>query len=169
MTSRFLGLNHCALMNDESSYSLLLQPLSQIHLYERGRPGLIKQLVFFFVVALFVLIIACINFMNLSTARATRRAKEVGVRKVLGASVSGIITLLCRDFTKWILLANIIAWPLAYIFMNRWLENFAYKINIEWWIYLLAGGIALLIALLTVSSQAVNTALANPVKSIRYE
>jgi putative ABC transport system permease protein len=88
---------------------------------------------------------------------------------VLGASVSGIVALLSREFVKLVLVANLIAWPVAYYVMNKWLQDFAYRIDIGWWIFALAGGLALLIALLTVSTQAVKAALANPVEALRYE
>ncbi len=114
-------------------------------------------------------IIACMGLYGLSLFTAQRRTKEVGIRKVLGASVSGVVILLSKEFTQWILVANIIAWPVAYYFMHKWLDNFAYKTNINIWVFLLSGGIALLIALATVGLQAVKAATANPVKSLRYE
>jgi putative ABC transport system permease protein len=91
------------------------------------------------------------------------------VRKVLGASAAGIAGLLSKDFVKLVLTANLIAWPLAYFAMNKWLQDFAYRIDISWWMFALAGGLALLIALLTVSTQAIKAALANPVEALRYE
>ena len=100
---------------------------------------------------------------------AERRKKEVGIRKVLGATIPQILSLLSRDFTRWILLANVIAWPFAYFGMNKWLQNYAYRIEISWWVFVLAGGLALLIALATISTQAIRVALANPVESLRYE
>jgi putative ABC transport system permease protein len=87
----------------------------------------------------------------------------------LGARVSDIVNLLSKEFIKLVLAAKVIAWPIAYITMNRWLQNFAYRIEIWWGIFALAGGVALLIALLTVSIQALRAALTNPVKSLRYE
>jgi putative ABC transport system permease protein len=80
-----------------------------------------------------------------------------------------MIFMLTNEFVKWVLLANLIAWPVAYYFMNRWLQDFAYKIEISWWMFALAGGIALVIALATVSIQAIKAATANPVESLRYE
>lgn len=88
---------------------------------------------------------------------------------MLGASVTGLVFLLSGQFTRWVVAANIIAWPLAWYAMNRWLENFAYRIEIGWWMYLLAGVLALLIALITVSAQAIKAALINPVDSLHYE
>jgi len=98
-----------------------------------------------------------------------RKIKEIGIRKVLGASVARIITLLTKDFTKWILIANIIAIPIAWFAINKWLQNFAYRINLSWWIFALAGTIALLIALLTVSWQSIKASRMNPAASIRAE
>ena len=128
-----------------------------------------KYVYIFSAIALFIILIACINFMNLSTARSSGRAKEVGIRKVLGASVSAIVFMLSSEFTKWILLSNLIAWPIAWYAMNKWLQNFAYRINIGWWTFLLAGAMALFIAVLTVSYQAIRAATANPVEALRYE
>jgi len=115
------------------------------------------------------IIIACLGLYGLILYTAERKTKEIGVRKVLGASVPGVIILLVKEFAKWVLIANIIAWPIAYYFMHNWLQNFAYKINISWWLFILAGGIAFTIALLTVSFQAIKAATANPVESLRYE
>jgi putative ABC transport system permease protein len=98
-----------------------------------------------------------------------RRTKEISIRKVLGSSVLEIITMLIKDFTQWILLANLIAWPISWYIMNRWLQNFAYKIDISWWEFVLPGGIALIIALTTVIFQTIKAATANPVESLRYE
>ncbi|HID30255.1 MAG TPA: FtsX-like permease family protein, partial [Desulfobacterales bacterium] len=95
--------------------------------------------------------------------------KEIGIRKVLGASISSIVLLLSKDFTKLVIVSNLIAWPIAYYAMNRWLQDFAYRINIGLGTFLLAGIIALVIALLTVNSQAVKAALSNPVDALRSE
>ena len=98
-----------------------------------------------------------------------QRKKEIGIRKVLGASVFELITMLSREFTKWVLIANIIAWPLAYYLMNNWLNNFAYRTDITLWVFILSGIIVLLIALLTVCYHAIKAAMANPIESLRYE
>ena len=115
------------------------------------------------------IIIACLGLFALSAFMAEQRSKEIGVRKVLGASVQGITTLLSGDFIKLVLLAILIASPLAWWGMNRWLQDFAYKIPISWWMFASAGLGAILIALITVSFQSVKAALANPVKSLRSE
>ena len=115
------------------------------------------------------LLVACLGLFGLAAFAAEQRTKEIGIRKVLGASVAHVISLLSKDFVRLVLLANLIAWPVGYWAMSRWLQNFAYRIEIGWWIFALAGGMALLIALLTVSMQAIRAALANPVEALRYE
>ena len=115
------------------------------------------------------ILISCLGLFGLAAFATTQRTKEIGIRKVLGASVKQIVGLLSKDFIKLVLIAIIIASPIAYYFMNQWLQDFAYRINIEWWIFALAGIIAIAIALLTVSYQAIKAAIANPVKSLRME
>jgi putative ABC transport system permease protein len=113
--------------------------------------------------------IAGLGLFGLAAFAAEQRTKEVGIRKVLGASVAGVVALLSNDFVKLVLIANLFAWPMAWYAMNRWLQNFAYRIEIGWWIFALAGMGALAVALLTVSTQAIRAALANPVEALRYE
>lgn len=113
--------------------------------------------------------IACLGLFGLATFTAEQRTKEIGVRKVLGASVSSIVTLLSKDFIKLVLLAIVIASPIAWYAMNRWLEGFAYRTDIAWWVFALAGLLAVGIALLTVSFQSIKAALMNPVKSLKTE
>jgi putative ABC transport system permease protein len=115
------------------------------------------------------IILACLGLFGLSAYAIKQRVKEIGIRKVLGASVSHIVTLLSTDFIKLVLIAVAIAAPIAWWAASKWLQDFVYRINIGWWIFALAGGLALLIALLTVSFQAVKAAVANPVKSLRTE
>jgi putative ABC transport system permease protein len=119
--------------------------------------------------AFLAMFIACLGLLGMASYVAQQRTKEIAVRKVLGASVGRITILLSQDFVKLVLLANIIAWPVAYFAMNWWLQDFAYRIDIGWQMFLLAGGAAIGIALLTVSTQAIKTALANPVEALRYE
>jgi putative ABC transport system permease protein len=119
--------------------------------------------------ALLAIMIACLGLFALSAFMAEQRRKEIGIRKVLGASVQSINTLLSMDFLKLVLMAILIASPVAWWVMNKWLQNFAYRISVSWWIFATAGFGALLIALLTVSFQSVKAALANPVKSLRSE
>jgi putative ABC transport system permease protein len=115
------------------------------------------------------ILISCMGLFGLASFMALQRTKEIGIRKVLGATVFSIIALLSKDFLKLILLSNLIAWPLSYIIMGRWLENFAYQISISPWIFAIAGLAALVIALLTISVKAIKAALINPVKSLRNE
>jgi putative ABC transport system permease protein len=115
------------------------------------------------------IIISCLGLFGLAAYTNLQRTKEIGIRKVVGASFQNILVMLIKDFTKWVLMANIIAWPVAYYFMSKWLQDFAYRINISWWMFVLSGGIALTIALATISFQALKAATANPVESLRYE
>ena len=105
----------------------------------------------------------------LSSFIAEQRTKEIGIRKALGASISGIILLLSKEFTKWVVVANIVSWPVAYFVMNQWLQNFTYRINLGLGTFVFAGVSALVIALLSVGYQAVKVAKANPVDALRYE
>lgn len=123
----------------------------------------------FTIASALAIFIACLGLFGLATYMTEQRTKEIGVRKVLGASVIGIVTLLSKDFLKLVVIAILIASPLAWYVTYRWLENFAYKIAIEWWVFALAGLLAVGIALLTVSFQSVKAALMNPVKSLRSE
>lgn len=115
------------------------------------------------------ILIACLGLFGLATHTAQQRTKEIGVRKVLGASVTSIVTLLSKDFLKLVLIAIVIASPLAWYAMHQWLQDFAYKIDLAWWIFALAGLFAVAIALLTVSLQSMKAALMNPVKSLRMD
>ncbi len=119
--------------------------------------------------ALITILIACLGLVGLTSFSTEQRTKEIGIRKVLGATVPEIVVLLGREFLKWVLLANIIAWPVAYYFMDRWLQNFAYRTDVSIWIFLLSGVLAFIIAMLTVSYQSIKAANANPVDSLRYE
>jgi putative ABC transport system permease protein len=115
------------------------------------------------------IVISALGLFGLATFVAEQKTKEIGIRKVLGASVTQITVMLSRDFATLVLIAVVIASPIAYWAMSRWLENFAYKISLSWWIFVSAGIVALLIALLTISGQAIRAAIANPVKSLRTE
>ena len=119
--------------------------------------------------AVIAILIACLGLFGLATYTAEQRIKEIGVRKVLGATISNIVSMLSKDFILLVVIASVIAIPLAWWAMNKWLQDFAYRINIGWWVFAAAGIVALLIAVITVSSQAVKAALANPVKSLRTE
>jgi putative ABC transport system permease protein len=120
--------------------------------------------------ALLAIIITCLGLFGLSAYTAERRTKEIGIRKVLGASVSGITGLLSKDFLKLVILSSIISFPLAWWFMHDWfLQGYAYRIKINWWVFIMAAALALFIALFTISFQAIKAALSNPVKSLRTE
>ncbi len=126
-----------------------------------------SQIVLYF--SIIAILISCLGLFGLATFTAETRTKEIGVRKVLGASVASIVALLSKDFLKLVLIAIVIASPIAWYAMNAWLADFAYKVDISWWVFALAGGLAVGIALLTVSFQSVKAALMNPVKSLRSE
>jgi putative ABC transport system permease protein len=119
--------------------------------------------------AILAILIACLGLFGLTTFIAEQRTREIGIRKVLGASVNGIIQLLSREFLKLVIISFIIAIPVAWWLMNKWLEDFAYRVTIGWWMFAVAGIIALLIAVFTVSFQSIKAAIANPVKSLRTE
>jgi putative ABC transport system permease protein len=119
--------------------------------------------------AILAIFISCLGLLGLASFMTEQRTKEIGIRKVLGAPVSRIILLLSADFTKWVLAANIIAWPLAYFAISKWLENFAYRTSLNMSIFILSGVLALATALITVSYQTLKAALSNPVESLRYE
>jgi ABC-type antimicrobial peptide transport system permease subunit len=121
------------------------------------------------VFAALAIIISCLGLFGLAAYTAERRTKEIGIRKVLGASVSGIAGLLSKDFMKLVLIASGIAFPIAWWAMHNWLQGYSYRIEISWWIFIAAGSVALLIALVTISFQAIRAATANPVKSLRTE
>jgi len=115
------------------------------------------------------ILISCLGLFGLASYSAERRVKEIGIRKVLGASVQNITAMLSKDFIKLVLIANLIAWPLAWIGISRWLQDFAYRVPVSWWVFIAAAAIAIVIALVTVSFQAIKAAIANPVKSLRTE
>lgn len=119
--------------------------------------------------SILIIFISCLGLLGLTIVAVSQRTKEIGVRKVLGASVSGIAALLSKEFVKLVLISIVIASPVAWWLMNSWLGDFAYRINIRWWVFVLAGLLAVFIALITVSFQAIKAAIANPVKALRTE
>jgi len=119
--------------------------------------------------AFLAIFISCLGLFGLVTFTAEQKTKEIGIRKVLGASVTGIVRMLSKDFLKLVLIAAAIAFPVAWWLMNKWLQDFEYRIQIGWWVFIVAGVAAILIALLTISFQSIKAALANPVKSLRTE
>ncbi len=129
----------------------------------------IRQQTILSVFAMLAIFVACLGLFGLASFTATKRFKEIGVRKVLGSSVQGIVVLLSKDLLKPVLIASCIALPVGYWAMNKWLQNFAYKTSLSWWIFVLAALITFGIALITVSIKAIKAAIANPVKSLRTE
>lgn len=115
------------------------------------------------------LLVSCLGLFGLASFMTSKRVKEIGIRKVLGATAGGITVLLSKQFTKWVIVSNLFAWPLAYYLLSRWLENFAYRMDLSPLPFLLSGAAALGIAVITVSFQAIKAAIANPVESLRYE
>lgn len=119
--------------------------------------------------ALLAIVITCLGLFGLAAYTAERRTKEIGVRKVLGASVTGIAGLLSKDFLKLVILSSLISFPIAWWLMHNWLQNFAYRVQINWWVFIVAAVLAIVIALFTISFQAIKAAFSNPVKSLRTE
>lgn len=113
--------------------------------------------------------VACLGLFGLTSYMTEQKTKEIGIRKVLGASVVNVLFLTTRQFIILIMFANFIAWPLAYYFMNKWLEDFAFRINIGIETFILSAAVIIFIAVFTISFQALKASLANPVKSLRYE
>lgn len=128
-----------------------------------------RQATLFTIFACIAIFIACLGLFGLSAFAISQRFKEIGIRKVLGASISSIVTLLSSDFLKLVLIAAVIAFPVTWYFMNSWLQDFAYRITIPWWIFIVAALVAATVALATICFQAVKAAVANPVKSLRTE
>ena len=123
----------------------------------------------FTIFAILAIIIACLGLFGLTAFTAEQRKKEIGIRKVLGATVTNIVAMLSKEFLILIVAANVIAWPVSYYLMNKWLDDFAYKTEIGIGVFLISGLAVLIIALITVSFQAIHAAVSNPVNSIRYE
>jgi len=156
----------------------ILHSIDQNHLFEYHfldkqwdlfyREDRIRETIFL-IVAILTVLIACLGLFGLATYAAEQRIKEIGIRKVLGASIGSIVTMLSKDFLRLVLIAALIAFPVAWWAMDQWLHDFAYRVAISWWVFIVAGFTALLIALLTISFQAIKAAVANPVKSLRTE
>jgi len=148
---------------EQFEYSFLDSRINQLYESEKKMQDL------FIVFSVFSILVACLGLLGLVSFTAELKTKEIGIRKVLGASTGHVIVLLSKEFIKWILLANIVAWPLAWFMMNKWLQNFAYKTNIGWIVFVLAGFVTMAIAIFTFIFQTVKTACAKPVISLRYE
>jgi len=144
-------------------YSFLDEDFKKNYKNDRQLASLVSSL------TAIAILISCLGLFALAAFAAERRTKEIGIRKVLGASVAGITGLLAKDFLKLVVASFVIAFPMAYYFLQRWLADFAYRIDIQWWMFVTAALAAVLVAFLTVSFQSVRAALANPVKSLRSE
>jgi putative ABC transport system permease protein len=149
--------------NSPFTYSFLDQDFQRN--YDKDR--LTSRIVVYFTAI--AIVIACLGLFGLSAFAAEQRTKEIGIRKVLGASMASVMGLLSKDFLRLVIIALLIACPLAWYFMNRWLDSFAYKTQISWWIFLGAGALAIFVAFVTISFQSIKTALSNPLKSLRTE
>ena len=145
------------------SFSFFNEDLN--HVYQADQR--VGQLIGMF--ALLSVVVACLGLFGLATFTAEQRTKEIGVRKVLGASIKSIVLLLSTEFAKLVLIANLIAWPVAYFIVGDWLQNFAYRVDLSWWVFAFGGFLALLVTLATVGYQAVRVALTNPIEALRYE
>jgi putative ABC transport system permease protein len=119
--------------------------------------------------SILAILIACLGLFGLVTYASMQRTKEIGIRKILGASITDVTTMLSKDFLKLVLIAALIAFPIGWWVLNKWLQNFAYRIDVSWWIFVIAGAIAFLIAIITIGFQAIKAAVANPVNSLRSE
>jgi putative ABC transport system permease protein len=144
-------------------YSFLDERLNRSY---RSEQRAVTILTYFTFLAIFI---SCLGLLGLSSYMAERRTKEIGIRKVLGASAIGIVSLMSKDFIILVIFANVIAYPLAYYAINKWLQDFAYHVRIGWFVFVLAMVLALLIAIITISFQAVKAAIANPVDALKYE
>jgi putative ABC transport system permease protein len=149
--------------NDVYKYNFIDEALANRYRQETMDYNLFKA---FSAVSIFI---CCIGLWGLIAFVVVRKTKEIGIRKILGASVSGIVALLSKDFVLLVVIALVIASPVSYYFMNKWLENFVYRVDIEWWVFAIAGSFAVGIALVTISAQAIKAALVNPVKNLRSE
>lgn len=149
--------------NDKMDFAFLSESINELYKNEE-KTGLLAA-----GFSTFAIIIACLGLFSLAAYSTEQRTKEIGVRKVMGASISQVIMIVSKEFLKWVITANIIAIPLIYYVMNKWLQKFAYRIEIDYSVYLISGGIAILIALLTVGFNSYKAAIANPVKSLKYE
>jgi putative ABC transport system permease protein len=149
--------------NEPFSYTFMDEDFNRIY---EGEQRVGKIALSFSILAI---LIACLGLFGLVTYAAEQRTKEIGIRKVLGASVGNIVGMLSKNFVKLVIIAIFIAFPLAWYFMDKWLQDFHYRISIDWKVFLVAGLAAMLIAIITVSVQAVKAALANPVKNLRTE
>jgi putative ABC transport system permease protein len=163
-TLNFIQLKWESLFPGEQfEYSFLDSRINQLYESEKKMQNL------FVIFSALSILVACLGLLGLVSFTSELRTKEIGIRKVLGASTGSVIVLLSKEFIKWVLLANIVAWPLAWFMMNKWLQDFAYKTNIGWIVFVLAGFVTMAIAIFTFIFQTLRTAGAKPVDSLRYE
>lgn len=148
---------------EQFEFSFLDSRMNQLYENEKKMQNL------FIIFSCFSIFVACLGLFGLSVFIAAERTKEIGIRKVLGASMSKILILMSKEFLTWIMVANIIAWPVAWFVMNQWLKNFAYRVHIGVGIFIISAVVAFMIALITVGFQSIKAAIANPVDSLRYE
>jgi putative ABC transport system permease protein len=141
----------------------LTEQINKFYTREQNQAKLISSF------SLLAIVLSVMGLLGMVMNTVSRQRKEIGIRKVNGAKVSEILSMLNKDFIKWVAIAFVVACPIAYYAMNKWLENFAYKTSLSWWIFALAGLLALGIALLTVSWQSWRAATRNPVEALRYE
>jgi putative ABC transport system permease protein len=161
---RDLGAQWTAFSGGQPYTSYFLDEQLETYYRRDEREGML-----FAILASVGILISCLGLLGLTMYAAEQRTKELGIRKVLGASASSLTGLLTKELLGIVVLANLIAWPIAYYAMNRWLQDFAYRVEISWWVFALAGCVALFIALLTISTQAIKAVRANPVDSLKYE
>ncbi|UCE22537.1 MAG: hypothetical protein JSV46_10100, partial [Candidatus Aminicenantes bacterium] len=139
---------------------------SQFDSFYRSEENLSKIFTSF---TLLAILISCLGLSGLAALIAQNRTKEIGIRKVLGASIPSIVMMLSQEFTKWVVISSVISWPIAYFVLSQWLQNFAYRTSMELWVFILSSLGALILAILTVSFQSIKAATANPVDSLWYE
>lgn len=149
--------------NDEYNYFILKDRYESLYIEETRMKNILLSFTF---LAIFI---GCLGLFGLAAFIAQQRSKEMGIRKVHGASVGDIVFLLTKQFSYWVLLANIIAWPLAYFLLDDWLSNFFYRISMPWWVFMASGAAALVVSLVTVSYKAYKAAISDPLDSIKYE
>ncbi len=149
--------------NEEFDFSFLDQSLQKLYVEDQRTSEIAATF------SVLAILIACLGLLGLAAFITEQRTKEIGIRKVLGASVPEVLAILSAQFARWVIIASVIAWPLAYYIMNNWLKNFAYRADMSIWIFVISGAMTLVVALTTVSSYAVKAATANPVESLRYE
>jgi putative ABC transport system permease protein len=149
--------------DDPFAYSFLDEEIDNLYQAEQRTGELVTYMTFF------AIFISCLGLFGLASFSVEQRTKEIAVRKVHGASISKLVGIVSKEFLVLVTIATVIAWPIAYIAMDRWLQGFAYRTPIWWWVFVLSGIIALFVALITVSYQSIRAAVASPIESLRHE